>query len=393
MTKNNLPNFLNYSRSISTGEGFMYGMKRNEEGGYDLLPVEVVKRGIRGTISNYSNIYNGSEVLDDAAVDKQVKDPKNANLQQIESAYLAADCTRLAIKYSVIFQAESLRPSGCNSKDFFDLVTDVVAKYKALGGYRELAKRYFWNIVNGRTMWRNGLSQNKTVEIKVDNDKTYNFASDGISLAKFDKAELPAGSNELVEAIAEALAGNRPPLFLEVLISGELPAGAEVYPSQEYMPEAEKQRNKDIGKILSSTVITWEGRKDFRHATMHSQKIGNAIRCIDEWHGRMDEFGTTPIEVYGYVLAQNDALRLPKAKDTAHGLDLFSYLMNLEAIAAELDAADNAAEIDGNIHYLVAVLIRGGVFSGESSKSANKNKGKGKKKTDADTAEEQGEEA
>jgi hypothetical protein len=62
----NLPNFLNYTRSISIGEGFMYGIKSTDEGKSEFVPIEVVKRGIRGTISNYSNIYeNGAARKDD----------------------------------------------------------------------------------------------------------------------------------------------------------------------------------------------------------------------------------------------------------------------------------------------------------------------------------------
>jgi CRISPR-associated protein Csy3 len=311
----NLPNFLNYTRSISIGEGFMYGIKSTDEGKSEFVPIEVVKRGIRGTISNYSNIYENGAARKDDDIQKQVKSPENANLQQIESAYLPNDCDRIAIKFSVAFQAESLKPSGCNSKEFYDIATEVASKYKSLGGYKELAIRYFWNVINGRTMWRNSLCQNKTVEIKVDNDKTYKFSAEGISLAKFDANELPSGSEEIVNEIAKALAGDRMPLILDVTISGELPGGSEVYPSQEYLPDVEsRKRGKQYGKVLSSITTTWKNRNDFRHATMHSQKIGNAIRCIDEWHGRLDEFGTTPIEVYGYVLARNDAIRLPYKK-------------------------------------------------------------------------------
>jgi CRISPR-associated protein Csy3 len=123
---------------------------------------------------------------------------------------------------------------------------------------------------------------------------------------------------------------------------------------------------------------------------MHSQKIGNAIRCIDEWHGRLDEFGTTPIEVYGYVLARNDAIRLPykKGRNPEFGLDLFSYLDKLDEILDRLNSISDVTEIDGNIHYMMAVLIRGGVFSGESTKSKN-----AKKKNKNETPENNNEDA
>src|SRR5690606_7072428 len=134
--------------------------------------------------------------------------------------------------------------------------------------------------------------------ITMGNDEQIVFNTDNMRLDRFERESMPVGSEKLVAEVGAALSGKRGPLFLNVDISGEMPAGAEVYPSQEFLPEA--KQSKENGKVLSAIEIEHNGRR-FRQGTMHSQKIGNALRWIDEWHGEVDEYGATPIEVYGYV--------------------------------------------------------------------------------------------
>jgi hypothetical protein len=70
--------------------------------------------------------------------------------------------------------------------------------------------------------------------------------------------------------------------------------GAEVWPSQEFVEETQKKRN---GREISRVLAARESRADgipVRYGYMHSQKIGNAIRTIDEWHGNA-VFGAIPV--------------------------------------------------------------------------------------------------
>lgn len=361
MGKITLPSFLNFNRSISPSEGLMFGISAETKAE---TPVEVISRGIRGTISNYSNIYKKDKAESAENIDKQLKDPKNANLQEIQVAYLPLGADRLAVRFSLVVQANSLAPSGCNSADFYGVFAKAAARYAEIGGYEFLAERYIWNLINGRTLWRNRFSRNKVAKITLGEGQEFVFNTDNMRLDRFERTAMPEGFDKLVAEFGGALSGKRDPLFIEVEVSGEMPSGAEVFPSQEFLPEA--KQSKDAGKVLSAVEIEHEGRR-IRQGTMHSQKIGNALRWIDEWHGQTDEFGATPIEVYGYIQSRTDALRVPSRKDSAP--DLFAMLKDLEAVSVKLDAAKSAAELDGNIHYMMAVIIRGGVFSGEKKGS------------------------
>ena len=86
---------------------------------------------------------------------------------------------------------------------------------------------------------------------------------------------------------------------------------------------------------------------------MHSQKIGNALRTIDTWYPKdqeSKELGPIAVEPYGSVTSQGKAYRQPKDKADFYNL-LDKWVLKGEA----------PKEI-GDQHYVMATLIRGGVF-------------------------------
>lgn len=355
---NVIPNFLNFNRSLSPSEGFMYGV--SAEG--NLIPVEITTRGIRSSISNYSNVYGSKGKAEDKI--NSLKDPKNANLQVIETAFLPPEAKKLLVRYSLIVQANSLAPSACNDPSYLGKLVELSKLYADCGGYEALSKRYAWNVLNGRMLWRNRFLSEKQIIISFD-DKQLIFDTDNMSIFRFNEDEMPANFTELADRIALALRDPNAILQMEIDVSGIVPVGAEVFPSQEYVPEGEKDKNKkdESGKKLSAIEINFEGRR-LRQATMHSQKIGNALRTIDEWHSRVEETGATPVESYGYVQHRAEVLRVPSADSKS----VYDLLADIDTQIEVVRAATNASELPGDIHYLIAMLIRGGVFSGESKK-------------------------
>jgi CRISPR-associated protein Csy3 len=362
MAKRKLPSFLNFNRSISPSEGFMFGVDTRVDDHHVDIPVEVIERGIRSSISNYTNVY-GKNAKDTDKNINVLKDPEQANLQKIDVAFLSQDADRLKMIFSVIFQAESLAPSACNDVEFRAALVKLTAAYGVLGGYRELAKRYAWNLINGRVLWRNRFVTELSIKVSYE-DVAFVFHPANISLFSFEEQSMPADFGVLVDRIALALQNPGNTLLLTFEVSGKSALGAEVFPSQEWVPDTKKKGDKtDKSRVLSTVDRVVEGRT-IRQATMHSQKIGNAIRQIDEWHGQVDEYGATAIEAYGYVQSRSEALRLP----SAGGKPVFALLEDIDNVLAKVEAAGSLADLDGDIHYLVAMLIRGGVFSGGSNK-------------------------
>lgn len=110
-----------------------------------------------------------------------------------------------------------------------------------------------------------------------------------------------------------------------------------------------KKEKDDSGK--SKVLYQVDG-----NAAMHSQKIGNALRTIDTCYIKDKErqdVGPIAIEPYGAVTAMGQAYRRPTDE-----VDFYT-LFNAWASGSELN--DKAKD------YVMAVLVRGGVFS-ESGK-------------------------
>jgi len=84
-------------------------------------------------------------------------------------------------------------------------------------------------------------------------------------------------------------------------------------------------------------------------AAMHSQKIGNALRTIDTWYPNVAEFGPIAVEPYGSVTNRGTAYRQPKDKIDFY--NLFDAWVEKDKELSEIQQ-----------HYVIATLIRGGVF-------------------------------
>lgn len=87
---------------------------------------------------------------------------------------------------------------------------------------------------------------------------------------------------------------------------------------------------------------------------MHSQKVSNAIRTIDDWYP--DAEFPIAVEPYGAVTTLGTAFRQPKQKQDFYSL-FDGWVLKDEVPTSEQQ------------HYVMAVLIRGGVF-GESGKES-----------------------
>lgn len=146
---------------------------------------------------------------------------------------------------------------------------------------------------------------------------------------------------ELAGVIQAALQGKGYAL-LEVHGYVRMGAGQEVYPSQELILDKGKS---DKSKVLYHVKGI---------AGMHSQKIGNALRTIDTWYPDEDGVGPIAVEPYGSVTALGKAYRQPKQKQDFYNL-LDGWMIKDQVPSLEQQ------------HYVIATLIRGGVF-GESGK-------------------------
>ncbi|MCW9699074.1 MULTISPECIES: type I-F CRISPR-associated protein Csy3 [unclassified Avibacterium] len=324
---------LAFERKIDISDAYLWQTNSQKENALK-EPVIVREKSVRGTISNrLKNAIASNPAKLDAEIEK-------ANLQRVDAAFLNEDCDTLIASFTCKILPFTGKPSVCNNQDFQAALEETVAQYKQEQGFAELAKRYAINLINARWLWRNRIgAESITVTIKNGEDTlTFNQARD-ISLNDFDFE-----SPDLTKLAAWIEAGFNGKAFtlLQVEAQANIGNGQEVFPSQELVLDTGKNKSK---------ILYTVGREQ-NQAGIHSQKIGNAIRTIDNWYPN----AAFPIaaEPYGAVTTLGTAYRQPKDKQDFYSL--FDPWIK-EGKAPKKDEQ----------HYVIAILIRGGVF-GESGK-------------------------
>ena len=302
-------------------------------------PVTVRAKSVRGTISNRLKAKDQDPAKLDAAIE-------NPNLQTVDVAALPAEADTLKVQFTLRVLGGAGTPSACNSAAYQAKLLATVQGYVQQHGFGELARRYAANLANGRFLWRNraGAEQVEvTVEQMHNGQAAHTWSFDALALNTRAVGAINTEAkdlDELGEAIAAGLAGSQH-VLLRITAFVRQGAGQEVFPSQELILDKDS-----AGK--SKTLYHVDGV-----AAIHSQKIGNAIRTIDTWYEGAEELGPIAVEPYGSVTTQGKAYRQPKQK-----LDFYTLLDNW-LLKDQVPPAEQQ-------HFVMAVLIRGGVFGDAS---------------------------
>lgn len=296
-------------------------------------PIKIREKSVRGTISNRLKDAIANDPLKlDAEVQK-------ANLQTVDYAALDEDKDMLIAGFTLKILPFDGSPYLCNDKEYQQkLQTTVSGCLK--DSIPELARRYACNIANARWLWRNRIGA-EHIKITVQNkDETVEIAdAKQLPLNEFnDNAEI----KRIAQWIEQGLTGKQYTL-LAITAYAQMGMGQEVFPSEELVLD------KGNAKGGKSKVLY---KNEQGKAGLHSQKIGNAIRTIDNWYP--DAQFPIAVEPYGSVTTMGTAFRQPKSKQDFYNLFDKWLLKDQEPEGQQK-------------HYLLAMLIRGGVF-GESAK-------------------------
>lgn len=331
----NVPSVLAFEKKLVLSDGYLYGCSWDTRFS-ETAPLALNEKSVRGTISNRLKAATQNDPL------KLNAEIEKANLQKVDACSLAVAQDTLKLTFTIKVLSGVEKPSACNNDAFNKKYHEVAKNYSEKEGFTELARRYALNIANGRYFWRNRVGAEQ-IEVVVRADgKEWSFNALDFSLRNFEE-----GGDEVQEVaslIAEALSGKRSYLLIKVDAYAQVGVAQEVYPSEELVLDKGKG---DKSKILYSVNGI---------AAMHSQKLGNAIRTIDTWYPEFAtaEVGPIAVEPYGAVTNLGRAYRT--GKDKADFYTLFDKYALGETLAKKEDE-----------HYVMAVLIRGGVF-GQSGK-------------------------
>ena len=339
MAKNEsmIASVLAFEKKLVCSDGYFYGTSWDSRSG-KATPLALNEKSVRGTISNRLK----KTVADDPM--KLNAEVEKANLQRVDACSLGEEQDTLKLNFTVKVLGNIEIPSACNNAVFKASYEKAAKNYVAQEGFKELASRYALNLANGRYLWRNRLGA-ESIEVVINvagEDLVFNALD--YSLKSFDKSDSKV--EQLATHIANALSGKTPYMLITVSAYAKVGKAQEVYPSEELVLDKGKG---DKSKILYAV-------KDI--AAMHSQKIGNALRSIDTWYPDYSDpaksAGSIAIEPYGAVTNLGIAFRNPRQKNDFYTLfDRFALGESLETKEQE--------------HYVMAVLVRGGVF-GQSGK-------------------------
>lgn len=334
---------LSFNRHLDNSDGRMTAVSwatRHSDG----VKVTIQEKSVRGTISNRPK---NSKETDAAAIDAAMTSP---NLQRVDVAALPQGTDTLALTFSLRVLPNVGSPSACNDAAFASRLAQVVDDYRQAAGFTELAQRYALSLASGRFLWRNRVGAesaevtvSRLVDGKTSEADTLTFDALAQPLSTLETSSAPSSAIATLASWIEQGFSGAAHVLLRVTGYARLGEGQEVYPSQELI--------LDKGNSKGAKSKTLYQLPDAA-AGLHSQKIGNALRSIDTWYA--DSAKPIAVEPYGSVTSEGRAYRQPNAKIDFY--NLFDGWVN-----------------NGNIpepqqqHYVMAVLIRGGVF-GESDK-------------------------
>ncbi len=311
-----IPTLLSYERKIENSDGLMFSGKWCDLDKIDAWkPIPIVPRYNRSTQSACGT----------SDEDKVKPNPVSSSN---DDANLPIDDDTLKLSFTLRVIGNLGKPFACNNPEFEEAITRKVGEFVQTESIDILAYRYAYNIANGRFLWRNRVGAEK-IEVHVsinDEDKPLVFNAYDFNLNSFDAENYDI--KKLSEIIKTGFC-NDTFTFMQIDTFVKLGGGQHIFPSQE-MNMGEKRRV--LFKISDQ-------------AAMHNVKIGNALRTIDDWY--KDAQFPIAVEPYGAVTQRGVAYR--KAK-----IDLYTLL--------ERWANDEVLE-DAQQAYVVANLIRGGVFS------------------------------
>lgn len=317
-----LPSVLAFSRKLEISDALMTsGLWPDIDQSDKWQPIALHEKRNRATKSQYG------------AKDEEKSEP---NLSWGDDATLPHDADTLSIKFTLKILGRLEEPTACNMPAFEEKVIQIVEAYRIEYKFKELATRYANNIVNGRFLWRNRVGA-ESISIKVKHgEHSWLFNAYDYKLDQFSS---PGDGNhpfaQLVTVIQNGLQGDGFE-YLEITAFSKLGFGQHVFPSQEMVLNIPKgEKSKILFKLNDC-------------AAMHSEKIGNAVRTIDTWYGEDSNASAIAVEPYGSVTSRGEAHRMTKNDFYT----LFQKWLKDEMIPAEQQ------------HYVIATLIRGGVFGG-----------------------------
>lgn len=345
-----LPGVLSFQRCLLVTDGLFY----NEMKDGSVSRLWVVRHGIRGT----QNINKSGK--DGQSVSASAKRQEISNIQTTDSAKLAPEAVKLQVCFKLrgINLDDALFACAPGQKDsmeelnaFKNSLKKFITQGKECGALDNLACRYVRNITNGRFLWRNRtIASTVNIDIELPDHTKKTFDALKTSFNNFDN--FSPDEKSVASVLADGWKGEQRHNKLSVVAHVDLGVGGavEVFPSQNYLENKERGFARPLYCVGNAPDNQDQHNvRIMGQAALRDQKIGNALRTIDTWYPDYGKRGfPLPVEPNGASL---DAQEFFRNKGEASGFQLMLDVNKLDPKTS-----------DGL--FLLACIIRGGVFSG-----------------------------
>lgn len=365
---------LAFQRCLSVTDGLMDSVIIDNSGSepkFRFKPIPVVRHGIRGVLGDANaHVKKKSDGQDKNGV---------SNPQITESAHTDKEASAMRVRFALRPVPLKHALFACDNKGYKDAIDRLVEALIPTESTKEVSRRYARNILNGRWLWRNRVLGEK-IEVVVRWGDVVALGT-GSRLTDFDA--YTEDEIRLAEALHSVLSGESSMAFsVEGIVHFGVKGSFEVFPSQNYVSSKPKGFARPLYKV---SPLSYNELKDAMKdadtngdplgfqdtitmglAALRDQKIGNAIRVVDTWYvSGMQKAAPIPVEPNGACLGDGTFYRT--GSNSAYAL-----LSQIEGLTVR---AQSSPEVfDAELAYLVAILVRGGVYG----------EGKGKDSTTAE---------
>ncbi|TKB46218.1 type I-F CRISPR-associated protein Csy3 [Ferrimonas sediminicola] len=335
---------LSYSRSLSPGKAVFFYQRE----GCDFVPLAIEVNKINGQKSSFSEGYDNQF----KARQSETKELAYGNPHTIEACYVPPMVDELYCRFSLRVEANSLAPDRYDEPRVNRWLMRLAQAYRDHGGYQELARRYAKNILMGRWLWRNRQTMGTAIDVKTSAGSRFEI-EDARGLDWYEP--WPQEAERVLQGLslemAEALSNPRQFWFSTVTARLKTAFCQEIHPSLQFV------ENVDRG-LPTRQLATVECADGSKAASFHAEKVGAALQMIDDW---WEEEADIPLRVHEYG-ANRDALvalRHPvTGRDFYQHLKRTAFYIRQMRHCCQVDGSDIPAEI----HYLMSVLLKGGLF-------------------------------
>lgn len=346
------PSVLSVQRGTVVTDGVMRSVIPTSGGQTIKELVHVVRHGILGVLpeKNKDSINNPQRT-------ESAKTDANANALEVSFTYRTIPATELLF--------------DCSETAYRNVLNDFIKRFFAAGNpeFTEVCRRYARNILNGRWLWRNRMLGEVSVTAKSADQVYTSNGSTMKGFGDYTKDEIALAENVIIRGLLSVNA-NTPALEVVGRVDFGFTGAVEVFPSQNMVTGKPKgfarslykldfPTRREMLQIINSSRADGEDSNEFMAdqidmgiAALRDQKIGNAIRTIDTWYESGDSAIPIAIEPNGASMASNEVHRQGKTGS--------------KELLKKIDEIKPSETFNPDAAFLIALMIRGGVFSGKS---------------------------